>query len=334
MEETREIVSAQSREISDRSIDTVTDEIITLCHQARSMLTCYIIEIGRRLVEAKGMLAHGEWGTWLSEKVNFSQSTANAYMQIFKEYGSDQISFFGEAKSQTLGNLPYTKALKLLAIPEEEREEFIEANNVEDISTRELDKLIKERDEALKERDSEKARADSMSEAVNELNNYRNQKEALANEITALKDKLAAAKDKEAKAKAQIKELKENPTVPEAVLEKLKSEAEEAAARNAAAELEKQTAEINEKLRALELEKAEAEKREAISAERVSELEKKLKLSSAEVAEFKAIFKTAQETLDKCKASLAKVTAVDPETGAKLNEALYALVERYSKKGA
>ena len=35
------------------------------------------------------------------------------------------------AESQTLGNLPYTHALKLLALPAEEREEFAQEHHVE-----------------------------------------------------------------------------------------------------------------------------------------------------------------------------------------------------------
>ena len=43
-----------------RSVETVTLEIRTLQHQAQQMLLSYAIEIGRRLVEVKSLLPHGQ----------------------------------------------------------------------------------------------------------------------------------------------------------------------------------------------------------------------------------------------------------------------------------
>ena len=90
----------------------------------RALLSNYI-EIGRRLVEAKAQLLHGEWGAWLKKK-EYSQSTANNFMPLFREYGAEQQSLWGaQAKSQTFEKLTYSKALKLLALPtEEEREQW------------------------------------------------------------------------------------------------------------------------------------------------------------------------------------------------------------------
>ena len=115
--------TANLPETPPRDIDTVTGEIITICKQAQTMALMYAIEIGRRLKEAKSLLPHGEWGNWLKERVEFSPSTAQNFMKIFDEYGTEQISLFGDkANTQTLGNLPYTKALRLLSLPAEERE--------------------------------------------------------------------------------------------------------------------------------------------------------------------------------------------------------------------
>ena len=104
------------------------------------MLLYNSIEIGRRLTEAKLCLPHGEWGSWLEEKVDYSKSTANNLMRIFEEYGADQLALFGEtgAKSQALGSLSYSQAVALLSIPGEEREQFIEENDAANMSTWEL----------------------------------------------------------------------------------------------------------------------------------------------------------------------------------------------------
>ena len=134
-----------------RTVETVTLEIRTLQRQAQQIMLGYAVEIGRRLEEVKAILPHGQWGEYLKNEVDYSQSTANNFMRIFREYGSMQQSIFGgEAKSQAFANLTYTKALRLLAIPnEEEREQFIAEHNVEDMSNRELDKALREREEAL-----------------------------------------------------------------------------------------------------------------------------------------------------------------------------------------
>ncbi len=133
-----------------RTVETVTLEIRTLQHQAQGIILNYAIEIGRRLEEAKAMLPHGEWGAWLKRELDYSQSTAQNFMRVFREYGDSQQSLFGGTpKSQTFGNLTYSKALRLLAIPdEEEREKFAVENDVEHMSIRELNEALKARNEA------------------------------------------------------------------------------------------------------------------------------------------------------------------------------------------
>ena len=133
-----------------RTVEVVTLEIRTLQRQAQQVVLGYAIEIGRRLEEVKAMLPHGRWGDYLKTEVAYSQSTAQNFMRIFREYGASQQSLFGGvANSQALGNLTYTKALQLLAIPDaEDRERFAIENDVEHMSVRELNEALKARDEA------------------------------------------------------------------------------------------------------------------------------------------------------------------------------------------
>ncbi|MGM9680769.1 MAG: DUF3102 domain-containing protein, partial [Eubacteriales bacterium] len=182
--------------IPAREIGVVTAEIRELCGQANRMALMYAVEIGRRLVEAKSILPHGEWGTWIQNEVHFSQSTANNFMRLFEEYGDDQISLFGavvSAKSQTIANLPYSKALQLLAIPAEERESFAKKVDAENISVKELQVAIRERDEAIRERDAAKAEAERLSMA-----------EADAKEAWGLVEKHRAETDAANRRKAEL----------------------------------------------------------------------------------------------------------------------------------
>ena len=119
-----------------------------LYQQALSITTSYIIEIGRVLTEQKDTMEHGAWGKWLEEEVGFSASTAQNYMKIYKRFGSEQISLFGSTKTEAIGTLPYTKALKLLAVPDEEMDDFLAEHDVDKMSTRELEQAIRERDES------------------------------------------------------------------------------------------------------------------------------------------------------------------------------------------
>ncbi|MHB8125336.1 MAG: DUF3102 domain-containing protein [Desulfitobacteriaceae bacterium] len=57
------------------------------------------------------------------------------------------------AKSQTFANLSYSQAVIFLGIPENEREEFLAAHDIENMSVRELQNAVKERDQALQDRE-------------------------------------------------------------------------------------------------------------------------------------------------------------------------------------
>jgi myosin heavy subunit len=326
--------------VAGRNIDDVTREVIELKQQATMMMVCYIIEIGRRLREAKEMLPHGEWGNWLKDKVQYSQSTADNYMKIFDEYGADQISFFGLAKSQTLGNLPYTKALKLLALPSDERESFVEENNVAELSVRDLDRLIEEKKKAEAERDAEKARAEALEKEKAELESAREESAELETKIAELSEKLDKATEAKKKSDAKLKELKENPSIPDEVLDRIKSEVErdskafaEQKLSEAQAKAEKEDAikEIKEQLEKAQLDKKEADLRAKLSEERLAEAEKKARMSSPEAAIFKVRFEEAQKALSAVDKALIDVEQVDQELASKFKKAMSALVTRYKE---
>lgn len=139
------VVDVPMRE--QRSLATVTAEIRAYQDAARRMAVQYSIEIGRRLIEAKEMVNHGEWGSYLREELGFSQSTANNHMAMFRAYAADQMRLDGDnLKNQAFGNLSYTQALALLALPsEEEREAFVQSHDMDKISTRELREELKKR---------------------------------------------------------------------------------------------------------------------------------------------------------------------------------------------
>ncbi len=156
-------------EMNPRTIGMVTQEINQLTAQAQRLILGHAIEIGRRLTEAKQMLSHGEWGKWLKEEIHYSKSSANNMMRIFDAYGSTQMGLFGpEAKSQTFGDLEYSKALALLSVPAEEREQFAQEVDAEHISVRQLKAAIQERDAAQKQAAEVAAEWELAKEALRE----------------------------------------------------------------------------------------------------------------------------------------------------------------------
>lgn len=148
-----------------RTPGLIAAEINNIKEQTKKMVLYNSIEIGRRLIEAKQMLNHGEWGNWLEKTVDYSPRTANNLMQLFNEYGADQISLLGDnLNSQAFANLSYSKALALLGVPSEERENFVKENNVEEMSSRELQKIIKEKEKLQEELKKKDARINKIKE--------------------------------------------------------------------------------------------------------------------------------------------------------------------------
>lgn len=323
----------------ERTIENITSEIIQLKTDAGNA----ILGIGQRLIEAKAKLQHGEWAAWLAEEVDFSERIAQQYMQLYQGFSSNP---------NALSDLGKTKALKLLSMPREEREEFMEAHDVPNMSTRELEDAIRERDEARKA-------AERWEKSFREKQD----------EFTAVDKKLGEAnwdlneaKKENALLQKQVKELKEAPKelfTDEAAIKKAADEAR----RKTVEEWQKKTAKLDEELRKTEeklkearekakqgkadveagkaaseeldaAKKAEAEaKAEAdrLRAE-LAEAQKAAKAAAvagdAEVSEFKLYFGLAQENINKMRGLLLKVRSrEDKTTGEKLSAAMTALAD-------
>lgn len=199
---------------TQRTPDIIGAEIRGLTQQAKTMTLWFGIEIGRRLTEAKEMLEHGQWLPYLKEQTEFSRSSAGRLMTLYKEYGAAQTSLFGaESNYPTLNNLSISNALRLLAVPEDEREEFAAEHDVEHMSARELDELIKQRDEA----EQRAARAEEAVTAARAKNDAE-----WAEKMAKVKNELSEAGLKAEKLKAKIKKAEERAEEKAAELERLK----------------------------------------------------------------------------------------------------------------
>jgi len=319
---------------TQRTPDIIGAEIRGLTQQAKTMTLWFGIEIGRRLTEAKEMLEHGQWLAYLKEQTEFSQPSASRLMRLYDEYGAKQTSLFGaELNYSTLNNLSISNALRLLAVPEDEREEFAAEHDVEHMSARELDELIKQRDEA--EKRAAKAE-EQVQQAADGAAKADEQYQKAKQELHLLREKLGNAEAQKAAAEKELSELRDRPVeVAVEVDEKAVEEAVTLArAKNDAEWAEKMTKVKNElseaglKAEKLKAKIKNAEERAEEKAAELERLKKAQTLNDPNTAVFKQIFEQVQEDFNKLHGSLLKVRASDPDTAQKLTAAVRALVDK------
>ena len=309
-------------ETQERDIEVITEEINFFKRQAGSA----ILEIGKRLVEAKEQLSHGEWLPWLEEKVSFSERSAQQYMRLWKEYGKSALS----------ADLTISKALVLLALPESEREDFTgekhivngQEKTVSDMTVKELEKAIAERNAARKE--AEKAAADIQEAkdtalcAQEELSRVRQELEALRSRpvevavetVDASEEQIAAArKVGEEAAAAKVAEAERQAAKAQQALADAESRAQQAAQQADEARREKESA----------LEAAKSYKAEADAVRK-----KAAAAANEGLARFKVLFDQTVENVNRMAGILSEQPAEERE---KLCRALQALSQQVGRIG-
>lgn len=138
-----------------------------------------IIEVGKRLAQAKEMLPHGEFGDWLDKNFSLKKSTANNFMRCAERFGNFQMS----------GNLNSSQMVELLALPADETEAFIEAKAaegtpVEDMTVKKLREEVeqwKSKAEVNASAVNEKERR--ISQMASNFNNLQNEKAQLQRDL-------------------------------------------------------------------------------------------------------------------------------------------------------
>lgn len=343
--------------ITARDPEIIAAEINTIKGKVRQVVIYSSIEIGGKLVEAKSLVPHGEWGKWLEQNVEYSQSTADYLMKLYQEYGTGQANLFDTwTNSQTFAKLTYSQHIALLALPFGERQEFAEQNHVEDMSTRQMQQAIRERDEVQKALSAAESEIEHLKDLAVEktdrfegaLHEERQKFEALTGKVERIeKDKARAEKSEqtaldlvkkleEQLAKAQLaekaavdelKKVQENPTVPEAVMEQMRAEVAADAAKEATAGLKKQLEaarkEAEEANHAREV--AEAALQEA--EEKILSAKKETRLSNPKVVVFKTLFDQIRQNVDQLAAAYKEILADDPDAAKNCRKAYNALLD-------
>lgn len=329
-----------------RGIETITEEILSYKRTAGES----ILEIGRRLKEAKALLSHGEWLPWLSEKVEFSERSAQNFMRLADAYQNPQ----------TLADLGASKALVLLALSPVERDEFLSEKHdvrgaektVPEMSARELEEAIRQRKlaelkaaETARELDRQKeatAEAEAAAEKAQEA------AEAARAEVEDAKSISLAAQERTAELERELKALREKPV--DVAVQPVDASAEQIAAavkeaeKAAKAKRDAAVAKKAEELKAAEEQRDEARKAvenaeagrkaaEEQAAALRAELEKARKSAAAmdnkALAEFGVLFRQAQETVNRLTELAGEL---DEENRPKVYRALGALRNMIAEK--
>lgn len=279
-----------------RSSDVIAAEINGIKEQVkktvRGTMLSGAMEIGRLLLEAKAVVQHGEWGQWLQENVDYSQTTANDMMRLYTEYRDQQITLDGGPTNEELfGMLEPSKALALLSLPEQERKEFVQEHPVEDMSVR----ALKEEIAQIK---AEKEAAEAAASAAE----------------SAMKAAEALAEKKTEKADALVKEAEKKRLEAEAKLKNAEDRRDEAVKVAVSAErekLEKDLKRTRENLdKAMEREKEKEKQIDLLKAELEKEEEAEEPQESAEVAELREKVERLERELRAADPAYAKFGAL------------------------
>ena len=339
-----------------RDIETVTAEINIITVQTQRGLLSGAIEIGRRLVEAKSMVPHGEWGKYLQERANYSQSSANNLMKLYQEYGDNQASLFNDfANSQTFQSLTYTKALAMLALPADLRQSFAEEHDVESMSTREvqaevqaeLDKLKAENEkleDALEEAcdnndilrqrlDEAQAEKEGLKESTQDAESRATAaaeaEKAALEKVDKLTKQVESAKKKQQKAEEDLKQAKEHPEIPEALMEEMRQQVAATAAKEATEDLQKQLAAAQEQAEAATKAKQAAESAAEEMQDKLAAAERAAKMQNPDVAVFQSLYIQLQETWNRTVGAYNKVKQVDDTSATNCRRALEAAIQKF-----
>jgi myosin heavy subunit len=187
--------TALTNETEADKLARLAAEINTIKAQTLAVVQNATLEIGKRLIQAKGAVGHGNWSQWLKDNVDYSERTAQNIISIYERFGNGQQKLFGaSADPEQVAKLNRSQMLALMSIKDEEQcFEFMEEHkeDLQDMSKRELEAAIKELNE-VKAKSEEKDKR--LNQAHDDMARIR---EKYEQDMKALQDKLAETGDNE-----------------------------------------------------------------------------------------------------------------------------------------
>ena len=127
---------------------TRLDELATEARAYSEALVMNIFQLGRVFMEAKPMAPPGQWRSWLQANSGMDVRLAQQAMQTYVRFG-DRPALAGVQKS---------KLFKMLALPEERVDDFVEDHDLQAMTAREVEAAVRKvRDEMQTMVDAERA---------------------------------------------------------------------------------------------------------------------------------------------------------------------------------
>ena len=329
--------------IENKSTEQLTAEVNVRYRQAEQlagMSAMMLADAGRRLIEIKARIPHGQFETWCADNLEFSKSKAEKMMKL-AERVADENSLF--SKTETFTDIGISRVWALLAAPEEVAAEVIETNDVESMTVRELKAelaRVKEEKEAAERKaemidhnnDDIRKELASMQRKLSETVSEKEfaemqaaaqaQKEDLTKELSEAKAEAADIQAKLDKAKEDLKKQKAKQKDLEAARDEEVKKA-----------IEGKTAEIEEQAAARARESSQelldrTQRQVGDLQEYIEKLEaEKAKLSNTSLMEFKVYVDQLQDIYFKICDIITEENQRDEATGAKMQTALQKIVE-------
>lgn len=119
----------------------------------RMSININMFHLARVLVEAKAVVPHGEWLAWIRENADVSEKTAEDMMAAYRRFKDNP----------QIQALAPSKTFKLLALPAGAEDAFMEQNDVQNMTVRQIQEAVK------KARAEEQAKAQASIEREQEL---------------------------------------------------------------------------------------------------------------------------------------------------------------------
>lgn len=289
------------------SMQTAASAMVTLCENLKRM----------RDTQSYKAIGFEKFEEYTERACGIKKRQAYNYIQTYERLGSTVL--------QSNAQLGITKLQLLTEVTAVDRADFIESNDLENISVSEMKELVAKTKQQAEQIDLLQSSAKADYDTINRL---QSENEELRNRPTEVAVQQPSESEIEAAAAERTKELEEKHAAELKELEKLQKakikEAKEKALKKATAEKDKAVnearakakaeaeQEYKDKLAALTAQKAEAEEKARSMAARLD------KNADADLVKASTYFTEAQESFNKFIGAVLKINGSEPEKAEKL----------------
>lgn len=296
-------------ETTDSMLTRLASEINAIKEQTRKTVYLAMMDIGQRLLQAKGAVGHGNWEKWLKDNVDYSPRTAQRLIASYERFGDGQQKLFGRsADPEQLAELNKTQIMTLMSIKDEEKcFEFMEEHKdeIKDMPKTELEAIAKELNDTVAELNRAKRK---LADRKNVIDSYEKQLADRETIVNSYKKQLSALQSQldEAGESRELADLKAKYAALQRDLARADKQHEQIA--EEAGKYQNLFEESQQKVDALskELEEAKSQPIEAATVEKIVEVEKvpeetkqQLELMQARIRELEAVGKDTKTPEEK-----------------------------------